>query len=111
MNSTAYFEAWKYPKSSLVRVKPGRRLNKTQAELRSMIGEFKQPGNSLRNDIELLLSIQNKDAKQKWDCEAAKLVEKQGGWGRHILIIFRREMTPKERRILLTKPKKNRKPQ
>ena len=99
MNSTAYFEAWKYPKGSLGDIKPGRRVNKTQAELQSMIGEFKQPGNSLRNDIKVLLSAKNKDAKQKWDCEAAELVEKQGGWDRHILIIFRREMTPKELKI------------
>jgi predicted nucleic acid-binding Zn-ribbon protein len=99
MDPTAYFEAWSYPKSSLVGVQPGQRLKKTQAELQSMVREFKPPGNSLGSDIKTLLSIQNKDAKQKWGCAAAKLVEKQGGWGRHILIIFRRGMTPKEKMI------------
>ena len=76
MNSTAYFEAWKYPKSSLVGIKPGRRLNKTQAELQRMIREFTESENSLRNDnndVRDLVSIRNKGSRHNWDCEAAKL--------------------------------------
>jgi hypothetical protein len=98
MNSIPHLEAWKYPKGSSGEIKPGRPLRKkTQAELQSMIKEFKQLDHALQKDIEFLLSVQKKMyPEHKWDWEAAKLVGKRSDWGQHILVIFKRKMTPQE---------------